>query len=58
MWPLMSHVITLLNCTPIFEWSVTRLVVKNGHQKYMCNNEIGLCAINTLTILRSLNQHK
>jgi hypothetical protein len=54
MWPLMSHVVTLFNCTPIFESSMIRLVVTNGHQKYTCNNEIGLCARNTLIILRSL----
>lgn len=30
---------------PIFEWCMTRLVVKNVlHQVDMCYNEIGLCA--------------
>ena len=33
-----------LNQTPIFEWYMARLVVKNGHQKDY--NEIGLCAQN------------
>jgi hypothetical protein len=29
---------------PILEWYTARLMVKNGHQKDMCYDEIGLCA--------------
>jgi hypothetical protein len=33
---------------------MARLVVKNGHQKGMCYNEIGLCAQNLDAILGSI----
>ena len=35
------YVVTLLNWTPMLEWCTARSVVKNGHQKDMCNDEIG-----------------
>ena len=38
------YVVTLLNWTPIFDWYMARLVVKNGQQRDMCYDEIGLCA--------------
>ena len=40
--------------TPLFEWCMARIVVKNGHQKDTCYNEIGLCAQHISTILGSL----
>ena len=48
------YAITLLNWTPIFEWQVVRLVVKNRHQTHTCYNEIGQCAQNTDTIPSSI----
>ena len=36
------YVGTLINRTSTFEWYMTRFVVKNGHQKDMYRNEIGL----------------
>ena len=35
----------------------TRLLVVNGHQNYMCYNEIGLCAHNIDTILETHMEH-
>ena len=40
------YVVIIRNWTPIFKWYMARLVGKNGHQKDMCYNEIGLCAQN------------
>ena len=39
--------------TPILKWYMARFVVKNGHQKVMCYNEIRLLAQNILIILGS-----
>ena len=48
------YVVTLLNWTPIFVWYIARFILKNGHQKHMCYEEIGVCAhINIHTILDS-----
>ena len=44
----------LLNFTPIAMWYMTKLGVKNGYQKYMCYNEIELCARNVDTIIDSV----
>lgn len=38
----------------VFQWYVARLVVKNGHEKDMCTNEIGLFAQNKDAILVSI----
>ena len=38
------YVVTLLNRTSEFEWYMARLVVKNGHYKNTCSDEIRLCA--------------
>lgn len=35
----------------IFEWYMTRLVLKNGYQTYTCYKEIGPCAQNKDNIL-------
>ena len=45
------YAVTLLYRTPIFEWYMARLVVKNGHQNDTCYNAIGLCAQNLHTNL-------
>ena len=47
-------VVTLLNWTPIFEQYMARLIVKNGHQKDTCYNEIALCAQNLDAVLGSI----
>ena len=36
------YVVTLINRTSTFEWYMARFVVKNGYQKDMYRNEIGL----------------
>ena len=45
------NVVTLLNWTPKFELYMARLIVKYGHQKDMCEDEIGHCAQHKATIL-------
>ena len=45
-----AYVVTLFNWTPIFGRYMARLVLKNGNQKDMCTNEIGLYAHNIDTI--------
>ena len=46
--------VTLLNCTPIFEWFMTKIEYKNEHEKDVCNNETGLCSQNILGVLGSM----
>lgn len=48
------YVVTLLNWTPIFEWSMARLVVNNTHQNDTCYNDARLCAQNIHTNLGSI----
>ena len=43
--------VTLHNFTPIFEWYVARLVVKERHQKDMCYAGIEPCAQNMINII-------
>ena len=45
--------VTLFDWTCIFEWYMTRFVVKNGHSQDTCYYEIGLRAQNLDTILSS-----
>lgn len=47
------NVVSLLNCTPSFEWYMARLEVKNG-QIDTCYEKIELCAQNITTILSQL----
>ena len=42
--------VTLFDWTSIFEWYMARFVVKNGHSKDTCYDEIGLRAQNLATI--------
>ena len=42
--------VTLLNWAQVFKWCMAGLVVKTSHIK-TCNNEIGLFAQNTNTIV-------
>jgi hypothetical protein len=44
-------VVTHLYWMPIFKWYMARFWVKNGFQKDMCYDEIGLCAQNIHTNL-------
>ena len=37
-------VVALLNSTPMFEWSVVRLVMRDRDQKDICYDATGLCA--------------
>ena len=46
-----ARVVTLYNWTLIAKSYVTMLVIKNGHQKDTCRNEIGLYVQNVDTIL-------
>lgn len=48
------YVVTLLYLIPLVEWCMVGFVVKNGHQKDMFYNEIGVCEQNIDTILHSL----
>ena len=41
------YVVTLFTQTPILEWYMARLVLKNGHWNDMCYDEIQLCAQNS-----------
>jgi hypothetical protein len=41
----------------IFEWYVVMCGFKNGHQKYMCLKEIGLCAQHMLNHSSLDDQH-
>ena len=43
--------VTCLHWIPIFELHVVRCGSKNGHQKDLCLDEIGLCAQKMVTIL-------
>ena len=36
-----AYVVTLLNWTCILKWCIARLVLKNGHQKEMCQMRLG-----------------
>lgn len=49
------NVVTLLNRTPMFEQYVTRLEVKNGHQKDVCYNEIGLRVLVSIDTIFGFN---
>ena len=40
------YVVTPLIWTPIYEWYMVTLAVKNGQQRDKCHDEIGLCAQN------------
>lgn len=42
-----SHVLTLLDSTPIFEWYMAILLVINNLHKNTCDNEIELGTQNT-----------
>lgn len=46
--------IPLMNGTHVCEQCMTRLVLKNGHQKDMCQDVNGLCAQIMLTIIGSI----
>ena len=50
-WP---YVVTLVHWTPTFEWYMARLGFKNGHEKDMQYDEIGLCAQHIDNILCSI----
>lgn len=39
------YVVGLINGTPIIEWWMVMLVVKKKHQKDICYEESGLCAL-------------
>ena len=39
-----ANFVTSLNRTTIYEWYVVMCDYKNGYQKYMCLEEIGLLA--------------
>ena len=43
--------VTDLDREPIFEWYAVRCGFKNGAQKYICLNDIGLHVQNMITIL-------
>ena len=43
--------------TPLFEWYLVMCGSKNGHQKYMCLKEIGLCAQHVLNHSSLNDQH-
>ena len=34
----------LYRTSPILEWHMATIVIKNGHQEHLCCDEIGLCA--------------
>ena len=44
---------TLLNWKSTFEWYIGELLVKNGHQKNTCYDEIGFCAKYMVTSMTS-----
>ena len=48
MW---AYVFNLLNCTPILEWYIIRLVIKNGHPEDMCYKNEFYAKKNYLTII-------
>lgn len=45
--------VTLSNWTPILEWYMASLVLKNKHSKNTCCNEIGMYAQNLDTMVGS-----
>ena len=48
------YVVTSSDRMPTFAWYMARFIVKNGHHKDMCYDEIGLCAQNIDTFLGSI----
>lgn len=55
MWTLCGH--SFFYWTPTFEGCTARFVLKNGHRKEMCYDEIQLCVQRVDTILQSIGKH-